>query len=192
MKLKVLAALSVTIFPLTTAIAQSVYCPQHSMYIDIGMTEEQVLTACGEPLSKEQSKTPVMQKVPVQQLIYTTLNQGGVYPGLNSAFYNQWSLPSGSTGVSLQVDIVNEKVKGVKINGSSTNAMSVCGGQSVQVGDDANKVYTACGSPSMVNNTYINVPIMSNSKPSVWIYQFSQYQSPMTLTFVDGKLQSMN
>lgn len=192
MKLKVLTTLSVTLIPLATVLAQPTYCPQNSRYIDIGMTEDQVLAACGEPLSKQQPNTPVMQKVPVKQLIYTTLNRGGVYPGLNSAFYDQWSLPSGSKGVSLQVDIVNDKVKGVKINGSSTNAMSVCGGQSVEIGDDASKVYTACGSPSMINNTYINVPIMSTTKPSIWIYQFNQYQPPMTLTFVNGKLQSMN
>ncbi len=172
--------------------AQSVYCPQHTGYINTGMTTAEVINACGQPLSKQTPKTPVMQRIPVQELIYTALNTGSIYPGLNSAFYNQWSLPSGTTGINLQVDLVNGKVNGVKINGSSANAVSLCGGMSVQVGDDANKIYSACGSPTMVNNTYINQPIQSNTKPEVWIYQMSPYQPPLSLTFVNGKLQSIN
>jgi hypothetical protein len=191
MTLRVSTALYLLIFPLTI-LAEPTYCPQKSGFIDIGMTQEQVLSACGEPLSKQQLKTPAMQQVPVKQLIYTTLNQGTVYPGLDAAFYEQWSLPSGSSGTSLQFNIVNEKVKGVTINGSSTNVMTICEGQSVAVGDDESKVYTACGDPSMVNNTYVNVPIANAGKPMVWIYQFNPYQAPITLTFVNGKLQSMD
>ena len=192
MKSNSMMTLCIGLLPFSTTMAQPIYCPQNAGYINIGMTQGQVISACGEPLSKQQPKTPVMQKIPVQELIYTALNTGSVYPGLNSAFYNQWSLPSGTTGIGLQIDVVNGKVNCVKINGSSTNAMSLCGGMSVQVGDDANKVYSACGSPSMVNNTYINQPIQSNSKPEVWIYQIDQYQSPLSLTFVNGKLQSIN
>lgn len=192
MKLRMLVTLSFTLIPLTTAMAQPFYCPKNSGYINIGMTEEEVIAACGQPLSKQNPNMPVTQRVPVKQLIYTNLNTGAVYPGLNSAFYDQWSLPSGSTGVSLQVDVVDNKVRGIKLNGSSSNAMSVCGGQSVEVGDDVNKVFTACGSPAMINSSFINEPIPNSAKPAVWIYQFDQYQSPITLTFVNGKLQSMN
>lgn len=171
---------------------QSFYCPQNHSYITEGMTQAQVLAACGEPLSKQQSNVPATQKVPVQQLVYPALNQGSVYPGLDPAFYTQWSLPSGTQGILLRVDVMNNKVSGFNINGSDTNAMSLCGGTTVNIGDNVSAVYNACGNPSLVNNTFINQPLPTNSKPEVWIYQIDQYQPPYSLTFVNGKLQSIN
>ncbi len=106
---------------------QQFYCPQNAAYITINMTQAQVLAACGQPLTKQSTDGPVTQRVPVKQLFYTTFNTGSVYPGLNSAFYQQWSLPSGSTGVNLQVNIINNKVSAINLNGSNSNAMSLCG-----------------------------------------------------------------
>ncbi len=193
MKAKYLLTGLVLFSPFSSALAssQQLYCPANSGYIEVGMSEEQVMSACGQPLSKQQSKQQPTQRVPVKQLIYSALNTGSVYPGLNSAFYSQWSLPSGQQGVNLQVDIMNNKVASVEIAGSGTNATSLCQGVNIQVGDDANKVYSACGTPSMVNNSFINQPIPSNTKPQVWIYQFDKFQSPVSLTFVNGKLQSI-
>ena len=189
----ILMTLSVSLLASMTALAGSLYCPQNSGYISTGMTEAQVLSACGPPLTKQASNAAVTQKVPVKQLLYTSLNTGSpAYPGLDSAFYNQWSLPSGSKGLGLEVDIVNDKVSAVSINGNQTNAMSVCGGTSIQVGANINQVYTACGSPTMINNSFINQAIPNNGKPEVWIYQVNQYQSPISLTFINGKLQSIN
>jgi hypothetical protein len=171
--------------------AQSIYCPQKQGYINVGMSASQVVAACGQPLSRKITNQPPTQKIPVTQLIYTSLNQGSVYSGLNS-IYNQWSLPSGSKGVSLEVDIINNKVSSVRLNGSGTNAATLCGGNNVQVGDDENRVYNACGNPSLVNNTFINQPIPTNSPPEVWIYQVDQFQPAITLTIVNGKLQSID
>lgn len=189
----ILLTFSVSLLAATPALAVSqLYCPQNSGYINIGMTQSEVLAACGEPLTKQQSNAPVTQKVPMQQFIYNTLNTGSVYPGLNPTYYDYWSLPSGAYGISLEVDIVNDKVSAVRINGSGTNAMSVCGGTNVQIGDNANKVTMACGSPSMVNNSFINQTVPSNTRPELWVYQVNQYQSPSSLTFVNGKLQSID
>lgn len=183
-------AVALTLLPLVT-IAQSVYCPENQGYISIGMTEDQVIAACGQPLSKQDSNTPATQKIAVKQLIYNTINQGSIYPGLNN-IYDQWSLTNGPAGVTLEVDIVNNKVNAVRINGSNSNAMSVCQGINVQVGDSENAVYEACGSPGIINNTFINQPVPSRQKPQIWVYQVNQYQTPMSLTFVNGQLQSIN
>ncbi|MDI9817955.1 MULTISPECIES: DUF2845 domain-containing protein [unclassified Legionella] len=165
---------------------QSIYCPQNHGYINIGMTPNQVLASCGEPLSKQQSNRPVMQKVPVVQLIYNNM-------GSQSAFYGVWSLPVGTnSGAQLEVDIINNQVKAVRVNGSDSNAFSICGGRMIQVGDPVGAVYGACGNPSLVNNTFINQPLQSNQRPEVWIYQTDQYQTPFSLTFVNGKLQSID
>ncbi len=185
--------LGALLFSSTAVLADSVYCPQNAGYINIGMTTDQVTAACGQPLSKQQPTTPIVQKIPVQQFIYKSIDTGSIYPGLNSAFFNQWSLPSGvSPGVSLRVDVINNKVSGIVMNGSSTNAMSICSGVSIEAGDPVSKVYNACGSPWAINNTYNNQLVQSTTKPEVWIYQIDRYHPPMSLTFVDGKLQSIN
>ena len=72
--------------------------------------------------------------------------------------------PTGNGGARLQVDIVDHKVKAIKINGSDSNAFSICRGANIQVGDPVGKVYGACGSPSIVNNTYINQIRIHNLK----------------------------
>jgi hypothetical protein len=171
--------------------ASSFYCPGNHGYINIGMNTDQIITACGQPTDIQQSKQALMQKVPVTELIYTNLNKGAVYSGLNST-YQMWSIPSGTTQVNLQVNIINDQVSSVQVNGQSGDAMSVCGGNPIQVGDSADSVYSACGSPTMVNQTYIKRSVQSNVKPVVWMYQSSPYQPSFRLTFLNGVLQSID
>jgi len=180
----------------------AVYCPTGHGFIHVGMNMQDVLTACGTPQSKKIAKKPFEKHVPMTQLIYTSLNQGSVYPQLNSAFYDQWSLSSGSTGSTAQFDIINNKVVSIKINGGATNASTVCDGSSVQIGDPIGRVYSACGSPASMtltsassgntNHTYINQPMPSKKKPEIWTYQLDAYQPALHLTFVNGRLESIN
>ncbi|PWY57480.1 hypothetical protein DGG96_01835 [Legionella qingyii] len=163
---------------------QSYYCPQNHGYINVGMTPDEVIAACGQPISQQESNQPVMQKIPVQQLIYNNM-------GTSTAFYGVWNIPTGSGGVQLEIDIVNQKVRSIKMNGSSSNAISVCQGANIQAGDPVQKVYYACGSPSMVNNSFINEIVPTATKPIVWIYQPGEYQPTVSMTFVNGKLQSI-
>jgi hypothetical protein len=182
---RIAIALGLIFFSLNLMAAQSYYCSQNHKYINLGMTEEEVSDACGQPLSQQQSNQSLMQQVQVQQLMYNNI-------GSQKVFYGVWTIPTGtSSGAQLQVNIVDNKVKSVNMNGSGVNAFSVCGGTSIQVGDPVSRVYGACGNPSLVNNTYINQPMLSNAKPQIWIYQ-QEYQSPVTLTFINGKLQSID
>jgi hypothetical protein len=169
----------------TVMASQSVYCPQNHGYIRLGMTPDQVIAACGQPSSQQDSNQPVYQQIPVQQLVYN--NQG-----TSSAFYGVWNLPTGTGGAQLQVDVMNNKVQAIKLNGSDNNAFSICGGASIQVGDPVSKVYGACGSPSITNNTFTKIAVPTQQKPVIWIYQPGQYQPSISLTFVNGKLQSIN
>ncbi len=189
MKAHNLIALCILFNPLTASAVESIYCPQKQGYINVGMTQGEVINACGQPTAK-QTNISLTQRVPVTQLIYTTLNQGAVYSGLN-VYYNMWSLPSGSNGTSLTIDVINDKVHSISINGASTNAMSICGGENIQKGDNVNNVYSACGSPSLVNNTYIEQNIPKSQHPEVWIYQIDQYNPAINLTFINGNLQSI-
>jgi hypothetical protein len=185
MKIKLILSLVLSFLPLSLLADNSYYCPQKHGYINIGMTPDQVISACGQPVSQQESNQPILQRIPVQQLIYN--NQG-----TGTAFYGVWNVPTGSGGTSLQVDIVNNRVKSVTVNGGESNAFSVCNGTNIQIGDQVGRVYGACGSPSVVNNTYVNQIVPTAAKPQVWIYEPGQYQPPVSLTFVDGKLQSIN
>ncbi|MBI2785056.1 MAG: DUF2845 domain-containing protein [Legionella longbeachae] len=187
MKLTLLVStvLGLLILPLSLfADGQSYYCPQNHAYIQIGMTPDQVIAACGQPVSQQETNQPVLQKVPVQQLIYNNL-------GTSTAFYGVWNLPTGSGGVQLEIDIVDQKVRAIKLDGANSNAVSVCQGVNIQAGDPAQKVFYSCGNPSMVNNSYINEVVPTTEKPKIWVFQPGQYQSPVTMTFVNGKLLSI-
>lgn len=185
MVLKLLISLVLLDLPFSLFSGQSLYCPQNHAYISIGMTPDQVIAACGQPVVQQDSNQPVLQKIPVQQLIYNN-------KGTDTAFYGVWNLPTGSGGAQLEVDIIDKKVKGIRLNGSDSNAFSICGGTSIEIGDNVGKVYGSCGNPSVVNNTYFNQIIPTAQKPKVWIYQPGEYQSSVSLTFVNGTLQSIN
>lgn len=169
---------------------QPFYCPQKHGYARIGMTESEVLAACGQPTLKEKSKQAAVEQVPVTQLIYTTLNPDPVYRGYKLV-YSMWSLPIGSQGSTLEVDIIDKKIVAIRFNGESTNASSVCDNRSFAVGDVADTVFTACGNPSHVNKTFINRKINSKSKPVTWVYNSDPYQPTFRLIFLDGTLRAI-
>lgn len=183
MKQALLILLILMMLPLSVFALDSYYCPGNHKYINTGMTQDEVINACGQPIKKEQSNQPVTEKVPVTQLIYN--NQG-----TGEAFYGVWSVPTGYGGARLEVDIINNKVASARINGSSTNAFSICG-SSVEVGSPVAAVYNTCGNPSLVNKTYINRILPGDNKTEIWTYQADQYQPSVTLTFVNGRLQSI-
>lgn len=179
------ANLVLFILPFNLLAAQSYYCPQNHAYISLGMTTNQVIAACGQPTSQQESNTPLTQIIPVQQLIYNN-------HGTNTAFYGVWNIQTGSGGAQMEIDVVNNQVKGIKINGGDSNATSLCDGANIQMNDPVSKVYSACGSPDVINNTFVNQVVPTETKPQIWMYQPGQYQPSVSLTFVDGKLQSIN
>ena len=194
MRLMNAPTISLCLLIATTAQANdSVYCPGNHGYINVGMTMAQVKNACGEPSTIAQSKVNAVIRIPVTQLIYTNTQRGAIYTGYDIT-YQMWSLPSGSTQISFEVDIINNKVSGIKMNGSGANASNVCGdgSDSIQVGSTADDVYSACGAPSAVNQTFTYRNDPNNSKPMVWSYYLGQYQRCLYLTFVNCTLQSIN
>jgi hypothetical protein len=186
------------LFALTTVFSAAVfaedtafYCPQNHGYIRVGMTEAEVLKLCGTPTVKEKSKSAAVEQVPVTQLIYSTLNPEPVFRGYK-LIYNTWSLPVGSGDNNLEVDVIDGKINAIRFNGADTNASNVCNNQSFAVGDLPNKVFSACGSPSITNHTYINRAVKSKSKPITWTYSSDPYQPTFQLIFMDGELKSIS
>ena len=172
--------------------ADSFYCPQNHGYINLEMSQAEVIAACGEPTSRKAGANAVTQQVPVVQLIYSTINYGPVdfYPCIDP-IYKQWSLPSGSQGINVQVNIINNKVASISINQQPANGLSACSGGSFQVGDDISAVTNACGSPNIINDSYIDQPVAKELQPENWTYNNLDYQPPVTLTFINGRLKSI-
>lgn len=175
-----------------TFAADSVYCPQKSGYVRVGMTMQEVLSACGDPAVKQTADTFATQKVRVQQYIFDQHNK-------SKAFYGVWALPIGhsnyseaefngtaSGGVSLEVTAYQDKVLSISYNGQNVQGFDTCGGD-IRIGTNMGEVYSLCGEPSQENSTFIEVPIQSKSRPEIWTYQ-PNYQPSVRMTFVDGRL----
>jgi len=193
MKFKIfLFTVALTIFANLVLAGDSYYCAKNHAYINVGMTQDQVLASCGSPSSLRDSRGSVIQQIPMTQLIYTDINKGAVffYPGIDRV-YSLFSLPSGSTGNNITVNIINNQISSIKINGVNSNALSMCKQGSIQIGDSTSAVYNACGAPDNINQTYINRSVPSQQKPQVWIYESQNYQQGFTLTFINGILQSI-
>jgi hypothetical protein len=175
--------------------ADSIYCPEHSAYINVGMTIEQVVSACGQPLNQQDSNEPLTRRVEVLQLIYDNIGIKSPLSvtGFPSAVSGSELKSGWEGGAQLEVNVIDNKVKEIKINGSGAgNAASVCPDGNFKIDDNVSTVYYACGSPSIVNNTFIKQVIPTTEKPRIWTYQTNQFTPPFSLTFVNGKLQSIN
>jgi hypothetical protein len=124
--------------------------------------------------------------------------------GAPKTFYGVWAIPIGnansngssfganSGGQTLEVNLLKDKVQSITLNGSSSNAFSICNGQMIKVGDPSTLVYNSCGNPSQVNHSFVNEAIPSKQPPQEWLYQADKYQPPFSLTFMDGTLQSID
>ncbi len=192
MKLKPLLLTTLLLLTDIAIADDSFYCSKNHAYINVGMTQDQVLASCGNPTSVQDSGNAVVQQIPMTQLVYTDINKGAVffYPGIDRV-YSLFSLPSGSTGNTIEVDLINSQVSAIKVNGVSTNALSMCKDGKVQIGDKINSIYNACGAPDNINQTYVNRRVPRKQHPQVWIYESQNYQPGFTLTFINGILQSI-
>lgn len=172
----------------------SVYCPAGAQSIQVGASIDQVIQACGQPISQQVSNDPITQQIPMTQLLYNSVKVSAPFQfraGLSN-IYNTYTLPTNQNAVRFEVDVVNNQVYAIRMNGTGTNGLSICGGVQIQKGDPVGKVYGACGNPDSINQSFIDQPIQTQSKPQKWVYQFSPYQPAVTFTVVDGKLQAIN
>jgi Protein of unknown function (DUF2845) len=184
----------------------NLYCPHGSGMIRIGMNIAEVSQLCGMPATTA-SNTRVVQNLPITRLSYNNFYKGPVYYWNLQKVYQQFSVPSSSNNTTLTVDIYQGKVKSMALNGTGAQSTTACnykgstqfaGNPSpsnntvISVGDSQDAVFSACGSPDTIDNTYIQVPVSKNDKPEVWTYQFDPYSPKYKLIFIQGNLQSID
>lgn len=174
------------------ASADPFYCPQNSQYINIGMSQSDVIQACGEPQNVKKSKKSAVKKVPVSQLTFNVSTQsigltaGTRTPGIQSGAFYANSGPLST----LVVTVSEDKITNISLNGASTQSASICGG-SFAVGDPGSNAIASCGDPTAVNNTYKNVNTDKIDEVETWSYSPGNYQPSFQLTFVDGALSAI-
>lgn len=185
----------------------SLFCPQTSSNIQVGMTIDDVLRNCGQPQGQSAPDQPIVKNVPVTRLNYNNLNRGPLYFWKLDNVYNLFSQPSGGTTSRLNVLIMDNKIKSIMLNGAevkSTDACSQIGSTNyaatssptpdatISVGDNASSVVNSCGSPDLEDQSYMQIPVPKSEQPIQWIYQIDQYHPSYTLTFIKGILESIN
>lgn len=164
----------------------SFYCPQNHGYIKEGMSESQVLQACGKPTNKSSSKQPASRNIKVTSLVFNNV-------GSKNALRNGFSVTFGNEGgTSLSVNIVDNKVSDMLVDGQTSTSTNICSGANIQVGDNATKVISSCGSPSVTNTSVRQVFLNGQQEVTNWSYVGNRAQPNFSLTFVNGKLQSIN
>lgn len=162
----------------------SVYCPHNSQTIQIGMTQAQVLNACGKPKAQQESQQYGTKKVPVTQWYY----KFGSYPSGRGTYQFRAGT---NDATSLIISFQNGKVQSISLEGKEMPAATVCS-QPINQGDTMAAVNYACGSPAFTNQTYTEISTGQSVKASTWVYQFDPYQPAVTLTFSNGILQSIS
>lgn len=197
-----ICSLSSSVFAL-----DNLYCAQGNGVVKLGMTTDEVRQACGIPLTMQTNNARIVKKQPITRLSYNDLSQGAVYYWDLNKVYHIFSIPSNQSKSNLTIDIMDNKVKSVYLNGGSINGTGACnfkgattfGGPPgptnetvISVGDPVDKVYMACGSPDYQDDTFIEVPIPSSDKPEVWIYKLDSFNPSYRLTFIQGILKGID
>ena len=164
--------------------AESYYCGKNSMFISPGMSQAQVIQACGEPQSKQKRNQQGSQQRPVTQMQFSIASQK------KAGAYGAFPISVGRRS-TLDVTVANGKIVSLSLAGQSSQSISVCGSANIYVGGPSSAL-SACGSPNMTNKTFVNVSTGQSEKVEMWTIKPDQYTPGISLTFVNGVLKSIN
>lgn len=153
------------------------FCPTNFNQIDFGMTADQVSQICGKPDDTREYLKP-NDNIPQEWSYYIpqTVSMGG---SLQSA--------QGTLKTSMSFDDKGKAIN-ISVNGIGVGATTICGGNTVQLGDDKERVKSVCGDPSFINKQTLsaNPSIPQGSKVVEFTYLSSTPH--VTLIFENGKL----
>ena len=181
------------------------YCAQKHSFIHVGMTIDEVLQNCGMPQMRQEGGN-IVRNQPVTRLSYNNMYKGPVYYWDLNKVYQIFSIPSSANYSSVTVDIVDNKVRSVLLNGNSVQGTTACqypgttqfggnpsysNGSTIAVGDSYEQILSACGSPDYTDQTFTPIPVSKSDKPELWIYKVDQYNPSYHLIFTNGVLREI-
>ena len=84
----------------------------------------------------------------------------------------------------LDIQISNNKIVGILVNGQSVQSTNSCYNTTIKIGDPIQNVLQYCGKPFLVTQTMAKI---KNTEPIKLIYSPNDYTSPITFVFQNGK-----
>lgn len=163
------------IFPATSF---AMFCPNNFNQIDIGYTIDQVTELCGKPDTEKKVKAPPSTKNEPQEWNY--------YLNPTKGSNRLTPAPVGNLKTALAFD--KGKLVNISVNGTSLLTTTICGA-AISVGDDQDKVKSACGDPSFINldsQSQARQAKLPEVETTTWTYSGS---SDTQLIFENGKLK---
>lgn len=151
-----------------TTSSYAMFCPSGFNQINIGDTIAQVTKVCGAPTSQSSEDSTADKP---QEWTYYVKSQ-----------------PSDQSTLRMTVAFTSGKVTNMSVNGIGLTNTQICGGNTVQVGDDQKSVKTVCGDPAFIAQSNLPAAAKDTVKVTTLIYNTSA--EPISLIFNNGKLKS--
>jgi hypothetical protein len=159
-------------------------------WIEQGMSQQQVIAACGQPDSTAEIDKTNNRLDATQYWNY----QG---QSVQLVPQSSWPAPTpygaakaNNTANALVVEINNNVVSSLAVNGKLVSSGSCPNGGSVRVGDSANRVMSSCGTATQVSYQYQK---NNSASPPItqWTYQLHGGRS-LTIQFQQGVVSELN
>jgi hypothetical protein len=156
------------LFALLPSISFAISCPNNGTIIQLGDSEQAILSACGMPISRHDFK-----KVINQNETWTYYRHG-----------------IGATNIKIKLSFANDSLVNIKTETNNANnghtiatnsASSTVCGRIIAAGDKPNLVQAACGLP-------ISRKVIEQTTIDVSELLFGNAAGPDVLVFEDGKL----
>jgi hypothetical protein len=151
-----------------TTNSYAMFCPNGFNSINIGDSIQAVTAACGAPNSVSTEDSTADKP---QEWTYYVKAQ-----------------PSDQSTLRMTVAFTSGKVTNMSVNGIGLTNTQICGGNTVQVGDDEKSVKTVCGDPAFIAQS--NLPSAAKDTTKVTTFVYNTSGNPITLTFDNNKLTS--
>jgi len=159
-----------------SATASAMFCPKNFNQINIGDSIERVQEKCGKPDFEKKSKG---EDDGPQLWTYF------VSPRMKD--YTQMRTNSSAVAsVKMEVAFNLGKVINMTVNGMSLATTTICG-PSISIGDTIKSVKTACGKPTLPDDSKEDDRSDGKKLPKIMEYKYSS-SPPVSLIFTDGIL----
>jgi hypothetical protein len=182
----------ITVLSLITSVSWAMFCNTSqglNGWVEQGMSEQDILAACGQPNSAVQidnnkNRLNATQYWNYQQQTMQMLPQQASQP----TPYN--SVKVNTAGNSLVVEITKNKITSLAVNGNFVSTGRCPNGGFVRVGDTADSLASRCGVATQVDYQYTTD---TTELPPItqWTYQVPGGQS-LTIQFQQGVVSGLN
>lgn len=182
----------ITVLSLITSVSWAMFCngsQGSNGWVEQGMSEQDVLAACGQPnsaieIDSDKNRLNVTQYWNYQQQTMQMLPQKVAAPTPYT------SINVNSAGNTLVVEINNNKITSLAVNGNFVSTGNCPNGGFVRVGDTADALASRCGAATQVSYQYAKE---TSVLPPItqWIYQLQGGQS-LTIQFQQGVVSELN